>query len=132
MNSDRELVEHFVTCLRSEKLRALSGSISADFVFSSPRVKAYNFDQFCQHLEDWSINIEVEIINVEQIDNVYIIDEILQAVDIPRNFFERAKRKVFVTVIDHLIHSVKVEFDAGPTEQAYMDAVNPIPAKFRP
>jgi len=77
MNSDKELVEHFTSCLRSSKLRNLSESISPNFVFSSPRVNAYSFDQFCQHLEDWSINIEIEIIDIEQDGNVYIIDLIL-------------------------------------------------------
>ena len=78
MNSDKELVEHFTSCLRSSKLRNLSESISPNFVFSSPRVNAYSFDQFCQHLEDWSINIEIEIINIEQDGNVYIIDQVIK------------------------------------------------------
>ena len=131
MNSDKQLAEYLGTCLRAVKLRALSETISADFVFSSPRIKAYNFDQYCQHVESWSVSIEIEIINIEQKGDVFIIDQIIQAVDIPRNYFATTKRRALITSTNHIVQSIQVEF-SDPNEIAYMNMVNPIPEDFKP
>lgn len=126
------MVEYIVSCLRSEDLRVVAESFSPDFMYSSPRIKGYNFEQFCDHLENLSLHMEMEIIKFEQRGNVYIIDEIIQTVDNSKGYFHSEKIKVFVTVSDHLVQSIRVEFDTTSKHAIYLDSINPIAEKFRP
>ncbi|MGL1919887.1 MAG: hypothetical protein OCD03_02555 [Hyphomicrobiales bacterium] len=132
MNSDRELAEYMARSLRSQKLRAITDAISPDFVFFSPRVKGYDFEQYCQHLEKLSVYIEAKILDVVHIGDVFIIDVDVQTVDIQRDYFHNGAVKMLVTITDHLVKSIEFKFEATPEEDAYMEEINPIPDKFKP
>lgn len=132
VNSDRELAEHIVCCLRSDKLRLISESVSPNFVFSSPRAKGYNFNQYCQNLEKLSIYIDSEIINVKQFGDVYEIDLAVQTIDIKRKYFDSSMIKALVTITDHMIQSVELVFEVGVEDSAYMEEINPIDDEFKP
>lgn len=132
INTDRELAEYMASGLRSERLRAIAGSISPNFVFSSPRVKGYNFEQFCEHVEGLSINIDSKVMNVEQAGDVFTVDVEIETIDIQQSHFSKYLITALVTITDHIVQSIKLEFEANPEEDAYMEKINPIDDEFKP
>lgn len=127
MDSDFKLAQYVVSNLRADKLRAISESISPNFTFSSPRVKAYNFDQYCKHLEGWSINLEVEVLEINYVDGKYVTELTINIIDIPQKYFNKTICIAVVDIKNHIIESVDLQFELTPQEAIYMESVNPIP-----
>lgn len=132
LNSDLGLAEYMVSGLDSENLRAISKLISPDFVFSSPRIKAYNFDQYCEHLDRLSTYFDVTLIKTEQKGDVFAIDLSVETVNVKNNIFKVDVIKALVVVTDHIVQSIEFVFEITEEEAARMDEMNPVDGEFRP
>lgn len=110
---DLELVKFVLSNLNAKQMRSIADSFSPTFIFSTPRFKSLNFEQYCEYVEFVSSLLEGEVKDISEDNGLFTIQMDFNIVDNPSNYQTILPTTGKLVIKDNLIQSLSINYEAS-------------------
>lgn len=110
---DLELVKFVLKNMNGKEMRNISDSFSPEFIFSTPRFKSLNFEQFCEYIDFVSSILKLNVNNIAEDNGIFTITINFDIVDNASKYQKNLEATGVVTINKNLIQNVKLTYNAN-------------------
>lgn len=109
---DLDLVKFALKNMNGKEMRSIADSFSPNFVFSTPRFKSLNFEQYCEYIDFLSTVLELTAKDIKHDNGLFTIDATFNILDISEDYQKSltATGKVFIQ--NNLVQSLAINYEA--------------------